>query len=166
MWKVLRSSNGRHVTAGAAISGPLVLTFSTNCNNDKPVALEATYPPRALVSRPSVAPYTGKVLPRDEQITRLQTLEFDVLVVGGGATGAGAALDATTRGLRTALIERGDFGNETSSRSTKLIWAGIRYIATGLSSLLCFRNITRPVEAVKDFWSEFKMVSSAHHERR
>jgi len=51
---------------------------------------------------------------------------FDVLVVGGGATGAGAALDAQTRGLSTALIERGDFGNETSARSTKLIWAGIR----------------------------------------
>lgn len=46
----------------------------------------------------------------------------------GGATGCGAALDAQLRGLRTCLIERGDFANETSSRSTKLIWAGIRYV--------------------------------------
>jgi len=43
-------------------------------------------------------------------------------IVGGGATGSGTALDAASRGLSTALIERADFGNETSSRSTKLIW--------------------------------------------
>lgn len=165
MWKVLLSSNSRNTTAGAAITGPLVLAYSVNCKSDKTVALEASYP-RALVSRPSVAPTSGKILPRSEQILRLQSQEFDILVVGGGATGSGAALDAATRGLSTALIERGDFGNETSSRSTKLIWAGIRYIATGLSSLLRLRNVTRPMEAVKDFWSEFKMVSSAHHERR
>lgn len=154
------------MTAGAAITGPLILTCSLSSKSDKPVALEAKQYPRALVSRPSVAPYAGRVLPRDEQIKRLKKKEFDILVVGGGATGSGAALDAATRGLSTALIERGDFGNETSGRSTKLIWAGIRYIATGLSSLLRFRNVTRPVEAVKDFVSEFKMVSSAHYERR
>lgn len=68
---------------------------------------------------------------RADQIAELASGKtFDVLVVGGGATGAGCALDARTRGLDVALIERGDFGNETSSRSTKLIWAGIRYIAT------------------------------------
>jgi heterodisulfide reductase subunit A-like polyferredoxin len=50
---------------------------------------------------------------------------LDVLVVGGGCTGSGTALDAATRGLSTALVERYDFGSETSSRSTKLIWAGV-----------------------------------------
>jgi glycerol-3-phosphate dehydrogenase len=89
---------------------------------------------------------------REEQVTRLKTTKvFDVLVVGGGATGSGVALDAATRGLSTALVERGDFGNETSSRSTKLIWAGIRYIATAISALMRFHNVSRPVEAIKDF---------------
>ena len=91
---------------------------------------------------------------------------FDILVVGGGATGAGTALDAQTRGLSTALIEKGDFGNETSSRSTKLIWAGIRYIATATASLLRMKNILRPIDAVNDFKSEFRMVSNCHKERR
>jgi glycerol-3-phosphate dehydrogenase len=104
---------------------------------------------------------------RDNQIQRLSSGEsFDVLVIGGGATGSGAALDSTTRGLSTALIERADFGNETSSRSTKLIWAGIRYIATATASLLRFKNFLRPVDAVTDFVSEFQMVRNCHKERR
>jgi glycerol-3-phosphate dehydrogenase len=91
---------------------------------------------------------------------------LDVLVVGGGCTGSGTALDAATRGLSTALVERYDFGSETSSRSTKLIWAGIRYIATAVSALLRWHNVTRPVDALGDFVSEFKMVLGAHHERK
>lgn len=64
---------------------------------------------------------------RAEQIRRLQNgpatkPQFDILVIGGGATGAGIAMDAAQRGLQTACIERGDFASETSSRSTKLIW--------------------------------------------
>src|SRR6185369_10163203 len=55
--------------------------------------------------------------------------EWDLIVVGGGATGLGAALDATTRGLRTLLLEAGDFAQGTSSRSTKLIHGGVRYLA-------------------------------------
>jgi glycerol-3-phosphate dehydrogenase len=53
---------------------------------------------------------------------------FDILVVGGGATGSGVALDATLRGLRVALVERNDFASGTSSRSTKLIHGGVRYL--------------------------------------
>lgn len=53
---------------------------------------------------------------------------LDVLVIGGGITGAGAALDATTRGLRTGLVEARDWGSGTSSRSSKLIHGGIRYL--------------------------------------
>lgn len=56
---------------------------------------------------------------------------FDVLVVGGGATGLGIAVDAVTRGYRTALVEAGDFAQATSSRATKLIHGGVRYLATG-----------------------------------
>ncbi|HWC24495.1 MAG TPA: glycerol-3-phosphate dehydrogenase/oxidase [Flexivirga sp.] len=58
----------------------------------------------------------------------LQELEFDVLVIGGGVTGSGAALDAATRGLRTALVESRDFASGTSSRSSKLFHGGLRYL--------------------------------------
>ena len=53
---------------------------------------------------------------------------YDLLVIGGGATGSGIALDAVTRGLRVALVERDDFGSGTSSKSTKLVHGGVRYL--------------------------------------
>ncbi len=56
---------------------------------------------------------------------------FDVLVLGGGATGLGIAVDAVTRGFRTALVDAGDFAQSTSSRSTKLVHGGVRYLASG-----------------------------------
>ena len=59
---------------------------------------------------------------------RFSSEEFDLLVIGGGITGAGIALDATARGLKTALIEKRDFAAGTSSRSTKLIHGGLRYL--------------------------------------
>ena len=65
---------------------------------------------------------------RATALERLAAEEFDVVVVGGGITGAGCALDAATRGLRTALVERGDFAIGTSSRSSKLVHGGIRYL--------------------------------------
>jgi glycerol-3-phosphate dehydrogenase len=65
---------------------------------------------------------------RTEDLQRLGKEEFDVLVVGGGVTGAGAALDAATRGLRVAVVEAQDWASGTSSRSTKLIHGGLRYL--------------------------------------
>lgn len=65
---------------------------------------------------------------RQGALTRLGDEEFDVLVVGGGVTGCGVALDAATRGLRTALVEARDFGSGTSSKSSKLIHGGLRYL--------------------------------------
>lgn len=62
--------------------------------------------------------------------------EFDVLVIGGGATGLGAALDAASRGLRVLLLEKFDFAKGTSSRSTKLIHGGLRYLEQGMLSLV------------------------------
>ena len=53
---------------------------------------------------------------------------WDVLVIGGGATGLGAAVEAAARGYRTMLVERSDFAKETSSRSTKLVHGGVRYL--------------------------------------
>lgn len=58
----------------------------------------------------------------------LQTTEFDILVIGGGITGAGIALDAASRGMKVALIEKNDFASGTSSKSTKLIHGGLRYL--------------------------------------
>lgn len=57
--------------------------------------------------------------------------DFDVIVVGGGATGLGVALDAASRGLKTLLLEQADFAKGTSSRSTKLVHGGVRYLAQG-----------------------------------
>src|SRR5215813_13123253 len=65
---------------------------------------------------------------RRESLLRFAEEVFDVLIVGGGITGAGIALDATTRGLKVALVEKRDFAAGTSSRSTKLIHGGLRYL--------------------------------------
>ncbi|KAK6271024.1 hypothetical protein POUND7_008122 [Theobroma cacao] len=63
------------------------------------------------------------------------TKPLDILVVGGGATGCGVALDAATRGLRVGLVEREDFSSGTSSRSTKLIHGGVRYLEKAVFNL-------------------------------
>jgi len=65
---------------------------------------------------------------RDDALRHLADEDFDVLVIGGGITGAGVALDAASRGLRTALVEKGDFASGTSSKSSKMVHGGIRYL--------------------------------------
>ncbi|EXG79495.1 glycerol-3-phosphate dehydrogenase/oxidase, partial [Cryptosporangium arvum] len=65
---------------------------------------------------------------RADALARLRTETFDVVVIGGGVTGAGAALDAASRGLSVALVEARDFASGTSSRSSKLIHGGLRYL--------------------------------------
>jgi glycerol-3-phosphate dehydrogenase len=65
---------------------------------------------------------------RENIIKDLQSTEFDVLIIGGGITGAGIALDAASRGMKVALIEKNDFASGTSSKSTKLIHGGLRYL--------------------------------------
>ncbi|KFU92187.1 hypothetical protein M959_06105 [Chaetura pelagica] len=88
---------------------------------------------------------------REQQISALRsTDEFDVLIIGGGATGCGCALDAVTRGLKTALLERDDFSSGTSSRSTKLIHGGVRYLQKAIMKL--------------DF-EQYRMVKEALEER-
>ncbi|MBE7173838.1 MAG: glycerol-3-phosphate dehydrogenase/oxidase [Williamsia sp.] len=72
------------------------------------------------------------LLNRRQFITRLQeTPEWDIIVIGGGATGLGTALDAASRGYKTLLLEGADFAKGTSSRSTKLVHGGVRYLAQG-----------------------------------
>jgi glycerol-3-phosphate dehydrogenase len=75
---------------------------------------------------------------REQALQRLGESQdaWDVLVIGGGATGLGVAVDAASRGLRTALVEQSDFAGATSSRSTKLIHGGFRYLKQGNVSLV------------------------------
>jgi glycerol-3-phosphate dehydrogenase len=82
-------------------------------------------------------------LKRSTNIEKLKSeTEWDIVVIGGGATGLGTALDAASRGYKTALIEQHDFAKGTSSRSTKLVHGGVRYLRQG--------NISLVLEALKE----------------
>ena len=80
---------------------------------------------------------------RGEMIQQLQaTSMWDICIIGGGATGLGIAVDAATRGFKTLLVEKFDFAKGTSSRSTKLVHGGVRYLQQG--------NIKLVMEALKE----------------
>ena len=81
---------------------------------------------------------------REGMIKRLKghSAPWDIIVIGGGATGAGVAVDAATRGFDVLLVEREDFGKGTSSRATKLIHGGVRYLEQG--------NVSLVIEALKE----------------
>jgi glycerol-3-phosphate dehydrogenase len=82
-------------------------------------------------------------LKRNEHIEKLEaTKEFDICIIGGGATGLGIAVDAASRGYKTVLLEKHDFAKGTSSRSTKLVHGGVRYLQQG--------NIKLVMEALKE----------------
>src|SRR2546428_215782 len=68
---------------------------------------------------------------RATRLAEMSTRAFDVLVIGGGITGAGIARDAAMRGLSVALVDKGDFASGTSSRSSRLIHGGVRYLEHG-----------------------------------
>ncbi|PGH34800.1 glycerol-3-phosphate dehydrogenase [[Emmonsia] crescens] len=76
---------------------------------------------------------------------------YDLLIIGAGATGAGIALDAATRGLKVALVERDDFSSGTSSKSTKLVHGGVRYLEKAILNL---------------DYNQYKLVREALHERK
>ena len=75
---------------------------------------------------------------RSAMLKAIETTDgyWDVLVIGGGATGLGVAVDAATRGYRTLLLEQHDFAKGTSSRSTKLVHGGVRYLQQGNIALV------------------------------
>src|SRR5215468_10470187 len=81
---------------------------------------------------------------RDEMLRRAEAHSeaWDMIVVGGGATGVGVAIDAASRGYDVLLLEQSDFGKGTSSRSTKLVHGGVRYLEQG--------NIALVMEALKE----------------
>lgn len=108
------------VTALGTLIGGSVATYALRKNDD---VLARVQMEEKVIKR------ARKLPPRSEQIVSLQANEeYDVLIIGGGATGAGCALDSCTRGLKTALVEANDFASGTSSRSTKLIHGGVRYL--------------------------------------
>lgn len=83
------------------------------------------------------------MLNRDISLAKLQgEEEWDIIVIGGGATGLGIAVDAAQRGFKTLLVEKNDFAKGTSSRSTKLVHGGVRYLAQG--------NIKLVMEALRE----------------
>lgn len=86
-----------------------------------------------------------------EFVNSTENEPYDLLVIGGGATGAGVALDAATRGLRVALVERDDFSSGTSSKSTKLVHGGVRYLEKAVWNL---------------DYNQYKLVKEALRERR
>src|SRR5580692_8557786 len=81
---------------------------------------------------------------RNEMLKQAREREqpWDMIIIGGGATGAGVAVDAATRGYSTLLLEQHDFGKGTSSRSTKLAHGGVRYLEQG--------NVSLVMEALKE----------------
>ena len=81
---------------------------------------------------------------REEMLATLKgrSEPWDIVIVGGGATGVGIAVDGATRGLSVLLLEREDFGKATSSRSTKLVHGGVRYLEQG--------NVSLVMEALKE----------------
>ncbi len=77
---------------------------------------------------------------RESHFKNLKNSEYDVLIIGGGSAGLGSALDASTRGLKTILVEADDFASETSSKSTKLLHGGVRYLEQLWNKLLTQRE--------------------------
>lgn len=89
---------------------------------------------------------TGSAAPPD---VKPEQEEYDLLVIGGGATGAGIALDAVTRGLKVAMVERDDFSSGTSSKSTKLVHGGVRYLEKAVWNL-DYNQYALVVEALRE----------------
>src|SRR5579864_5796950 len=87
---------------------------------------------------------------RLESIKPIAGNSFDLCVIGGGATGAGCALDAKLRGLKTVLVDAGDFASAASSASTKLVHGGVRYLEQAIKKL-----------SLEEYW----MVKRALRER-
>lgn len=87
---------------------------------------------------------------RKNSIERMKREFYDVLVIGGGVTGAGVALEASTRGLKCALIDSGDFAGQTSSKSTKLLHGGVRYLENIVKGKNVKENISLVFEALRE----------------
>lgn len=135
----MASRNSRRIlrpllyTSAAATVGAGAFYFSYRPRNIPGLEAPAVPPPGYHEGK-LVPPSFPKIKSRLEQIQDLKRSSsgdaevYDLLVIGGGATGSGIALDAATRGLKVAVVERDDFSAGTSSKSTKLVHGGVRYL--------------------------------------
>lgn len=141
-------------TSAAAAAGAGVLYISYRPRNIPGLEAPAVPPPGYREGKlvPPVFPIIKSRLQQIEDLKRSQTEEeYDLLVIGAGATGAGIALDAATRGLKVAVVERDDFSAGTSSKSTKLVHGGVRYLEKAVWEL---------------DYNQYKLVKEALRERK
>ncbi|KAI5170497.1 glycerol-3-phosphate dehydrogenase [Pancytospora epiphaga] len=99
---------------------------------------------------------------RPEIIFDLTHYTYDILVIGGGASGAGCSLDAAIRGLKVALIEAGDFGSQTSSKSTKLLHGGLRYLEKAVCRF-SLSQLLMVFEALSERYAVLRIVPYLSH---
>ena len=86
----------------------------------------------------------------------LTPTEYDIVIIGGGAVGSGIALDATLRGYKVLLLEKNDFGSGTSTKSSKLVHGGVRYLE---KAIITFDKAQYELvkEGLKERWSFFEI---------
>ncbi|EAW07953.1 glycerol-3-phosphate dehydrogenase GUT2 [Aspergillus clavatus NRRL 1] len=143
-------------TSAAAAAGAGVLYISYRPRNI-PGSEAPAVPPPGYHEGKLVPPSFPTIKSRLDQIEDLKRStsskddEYDLLVIGGGATGSGIALDAATRGLKVAVVERDDFSAGTSSKSTKLVHGGVRYLEKAVWEL---------------DYNQYKLVKEALRERK
>ncbi|KIV91758.1 hypothetical protein PV10_06265 [Exophiala mesophila] len=142
---------------GLAGAGGAVMYITYRPRNVPGADSMAPKPPRRDENGHIIPPHFPKIQSRAEQIAKLKnsasspTEEYDLLVIGGGATGTGIALDAATRGLKVAVVDRDDFSSGTSSKSTKLVHGGVRYLEKAVWNL---------------DYNQYQLVREALHERK
>ncbi|KAH6990364.1 FAD dependent oxidoreductase-domain-containing protein [Ilyonectria sp. MPI-CAGE-AT-0026] len=147
----------RLLLPGAVATTGAVLLYSYRPRDIPGSSSPAVPPPTFGADGSFKLPRFPRVKPRDEQLADLrrssqpEAPEYDMLIIGGGATGAGVALDAATRGLKVAVIERDDFSSGTSSKSTKLVHGGVRYLEKAVWNL---------------DYSQYELVKEALKERK
>ncbi|CAG8443548.1 5470_t:CDS:2 [Acaulospora colombiana] len=170
MWKALNRRRIALASLAVAAGGTSYYLHNTNSTKQRDFQRPSAITPKIFMSetyadanrsilfeKMSDKPHTFWAPPsRKEMLSMLKNSikdnesVFDVLIIGGGATGAGTALDAATRGLKVALVERDDFAAGTSSRSTKLVHGGVRYLEKAFKEL---------------DYEQYKLVREALHER-
>ncbi|PUU78921.1 FAD dependent oxidoreductase-domain-containing protein [Tuber borchii] len=123
---------------GTAVGIGGIIAYKSYSSRPAPHTHSVNRDPNAMGGFPT-PPKFPPLPTREEQINRLRAGTegngYDLLVVGGGATGSGIALDAASRGLKVAMVERDDFSSGTSSKSTKLVHGGVRYLEKAVKEL-------------------------------
>lgn len=130
-------STARSLAKPFLIGGTLGLAYVAYRSVNTRPSLHPDYEDAVRYSTPPKVP---SIPTRKENLARLRKTdtpetEYDLVIIGGGATGAGIALDAASRGLKVAVVERDDFSSGTSSKSTKLVHGGVRYLEKAVKEL-------------------------------